>query len=105
MGLFNFICSVSRIPPSTCPALKRNGFLLYYITYKPRNSKNPINKSDLLETFHGGHVLNLGYFLFAQQTTGILRVKLNEAMELSQVSQLLITYMHQCTLHMNSMVQ
>lgn len=105
MGLFNFISSVSRVPPSTCPTLKRNGFLLYYITYKPRNSKNPINKSDLLETFHGGHVLNLGYFLFAQQTTGILRVKLNEAMELSQVSQLLITYMHQCTLHMNSMVQ
>lgn len=31
-------------------------------------------------------VLNLGYFLFAQQTTGISRVKLNEAMEMSQVS-------------------
>lgn len=70
------------------------GFLLYYITYEPRNSKNPINKSDLLETFHGGHVLNLGYFLFAQQTTGILRVKLNETMELSQVSQPLISYTH-----------
>lgn len=49
--------------------------------------------------------LNLGYFLFAWQTAGILRVKLNEAMELSQVSQPLISYMHQCTLHMKSTVQ
>lgn len=86
---------MSRISYSKCPTLRRNSFLLYYITYEPRNSKNPSNKSDLLETFHGGHVLNLGYFLFAQQTTGILRVKLNEAMELSQVSQPLISYTHQ----------
>lgn len=99
---FYSISSVLRIPYSTCPSLRRNGFLLYYITHKPRNSKNPINKSDLLEAFHGGHVLNLGYFLFAQQTTGILRVKLNETMELSQVSQPLISYTHQCTLHMKS---
>lgn len=66
------------------------GFFLNYIMYGPMNSKNPIKKSDLLETFHGGHVLNLGYFLFAQQTTGISRVKLNETMEISQVSQPLI---------------
>lgn len=102
---FYFICSVSRIPHSKCPTLRRNGFSLYYITYEPRNSWNPINKSDLLETFHGGHVLNLGYFLFAQQTTGIWRVKLNEAMEVIQVSQLLISYTHQCALHMKSTVQ
>lgn len=102
---FYVICSMSRIPPSTCPTLKRNGFLLYYITYEPRNGKNPINKSDLLETFHGGHVLNLGYFLFAQQTTGILRAELNEAMELSQVSQPLISYTRRCTLRTNSAAQ
>ncbi|XP_063192347.1 uncharacterized protein LOC134516283 [Chroicocephalus ridibundus] len=51
------------------------------------NSKNPIKNSDLLETCHGGHVLNLGYFLFAQQTAGISRVKLNETMEISQESE------------------
>lgn len=79
-------------------------FFLNYIMYGPMNSKNPIKKSDLLETFHGGHVLNLGYFLFAQQTTGISRVKLNETMEISQVSQPLIGYMHQYMLNVKSTV-
>lgn len=68
--------------------------------FGPMNSKYLIKKSDLLETFHGGHVLNLGYFLFAQQTTGISRVKLNETMEINQVSQPVIGYGHQHMLNM-----
>lgn len=68
--------------------------------FGPMNSKYLIEKSDLLEIFHGGHVLKLGYFLFAQQTTRISRVKLNETMEINQVSQLLIGYRHQHVLNM-----
>lgn len=67
-----------------------------------RTAEILLKKCDLLETFHGGHILNLGYFLFAQQTTGISREKLNETMEISQVSQPLIGYMHQYLLDMKS---
>lgn len=61
---FDFISSVSRILHSTCPTLrKKKGFLLYYITAEPRNSKNPINKSDLFGNLSWWSCFKFGIFL------------------------------------------